>query len=261
MIQSKPHPRAFTLIELLVVISIIALLIAILLPALTAARDTARQIVCASNLRQQYIAVAAYAQDFEDWMPPRRINTDGTAFNQLFSTDNTRFFYGAATETDPLGWQNLGMLWKHGVVKDGKVFFCPSNKLESFTYEAHSPVWPNPAGSGGFRAIRVPYNFNPQWLDLTINDSNDPDYRVRKFQTLIDLQPDSLLITDLVSQIAPETMAHANAGGWNVSFGDGSGKFVRSPTVIAQMPLENSGPPARIAFQEALEQIEADARQ
>lgn len=43
--------RAFTLIELLVVVSIIAILIAILLPALSASRQSARRIQCASNLK------------------------------------------------------------------------------------------------------------------------------------------------------------------------------------------------------------------
>ena len=67
----KRHQRnAFTLIELLVVISIIALLIAMLLPALEAARDSARRVMCASNLRQLGVVVPIYANDNDDRLPP-----------------------------------------------------------------------------------------------------------------------------------------------------------------------------------------------
>jgi prepilin-type N-terminal cleavage/methylation domain-containing protein/prepilin-type processing-associated H-X9-DG protein len=55
--------NGFTLIELLVVISIIALLIAILLPALGAARKSAKDSQCLSNVRQVSIASTAYAVD------------------------------------------------------------------------------------------------------------------------------------------------------------------------------------------------------
>ena len=201
----RPRNAGFTLVELLVVIGVIALLIGLLLPALTRARNAARETVCRSNLRQVHSALILYAQDFNDYVP---IGYRGSKqFNSMIYSGSAQKFV------------LFGRLHEAGLTWDGSVYFCPSENRPQFAHDRPENPWPpgdNPTANtySGY-ACRPEEQLPDDW------GNPPPDLRGFVLPKLARLRERALL-ADLMN--SPDRLVTRHEGMVNVLYADGSAR-------------------------------------
>jgi len=195
--------RAFSLVELLVVIGLIAVLIGLLLPALSKARESARQVACLSNLRQVHQAFMAYALAHNDRVP--------MGYRAGSKQWNSMIYSGSAGKM-----VIMGALYLEGLIDQPKIFFCPSENDPRQMLNTDANPWP--PGADPTRNVYAGYGCRPE-VDLPddLGDASSVMPHLGNFRN-------RAILADLVS--VPARVDNRHRRGVNVLYGNGGAHWV-----------------------------------
>ena len=230
----------FTLIELLVVIAIIGILASLLLPALQYTKAKAKEISCASQLKQQGIAFAMYANQYEQRIPaPSDSANKGGNYNSkhqweigiapFISSAFKKWEYGKDLDPEPNPRSNIftcpsasmktaGMSGIDGPVHDDVIYgygmnkWIPPSEIENVGGKKKEAVYPS-----------LKLVSNPSRVILT---ADGRFWTLGAFSNLSDP-------SNLANYYKYDFIRHSRGAGLNNLFVDGHVKFKPTREVLA----------------------------
>jgi prepilin-type N-terminal cleavage/methylation domain-containing protein len=177
--MSRRVGRGFTLIELLVVVAIIALLISILLPSLARAREQAKRVACAANLRGIATSSLTYAEEMKGFLPTYAPPADTTG--NVTRVGYRRFdplvdLLNPSTTDDPESNSRAQFLLVVMKNTNQKLYICPSGQAtQGHSFDKSQAAAPDlfdfTAENNGEEMIRFSYSFQNTLVDKSPDTS------------------------------------------------------------------------------------------